>query len=58
MESLIKEGRQVIAQTVENFSLKELDFATLKNNIRKALSNFFFKRTKRRPMVLTIILES
>ena len=58
MESLISEGKQVIAHTVENISPKELDFATLKNNVRKSLSNFFFKKTKRKPMVLTIVLEN
>ncbi|MBQ0017071.1 MAG: ribonuclease J [Clostridiales bacterium] len=58
MESLIKEGKEVILKTVAEMPKEDMDYTALKNNIRKALGNFFFKRTKRRPVVLTILLEN
>jgi ribonuclease J len=32
------------------------DFAAIKNAVRDDLTKFFFKETKRKPMILTIIM--
>jgi ribonuclease J len=33
------------------------DWAKIKNSIRDSLGDFLWKRTKRRPMILPIIME-
>lgn len=57
MENLIREGRQVIREVVEQMSLEDFDVQVLKTNIKKALTSFFFKKTKRRPMTLAVVIE-
>lgn len=58
MESLIREGKQVIRETLSQISLKDADLQAVKLSVRKSLLSFFFKKTKRRPVILTIILET
>lgn len=36
---------------------KQLEWSTIKNNVRDSLSNFVYKKTKREPMILPIIAE-
>lgn len=36
--------------------LRSMDVNLIKNNVRKNLSNFIYKRTKRRPMILVIVM--
>ena len=57
MESLIKEAKQVVRETISTISIKDADAQSIKLSVRKALQSYFFKKTKRRPMILTIILE-
>ena len=58
MESLIREGKQVIRETLSQISIKNADVQQVKLSVRKALLSFFFKKTKRRPVILTIVLET
>ncbi len=58
MESLIREGRQVVREVVSQTNLEDWDVQALKNSIKKALANFFFKKTKRKPMVLAVVVEN
>lgn len=58
MESLIREARQLIKDVVAQMSMEDFDVQTLKTNIKKALANFFFKKTKRKPMVLAVVIEN
>lgn len=57
MEDLTKEAKQVIVSAISDMNENQTDWNLVKNNVRKALANFFYKKTKRRPMVLTIVLE-
>ena len=43
-------------EKVREEDLKDSDPNLIKNNVRKTLSNFIYKRTKRRPMVLCVVL--
>lgn len=58
IESLMKEAKQLIKDTVENLIGEETDYNVIKTAIKKAMSNFFFKKTKRRPMTLAIIIDN
>ena len=57
-QKLIFEAREIIKDALENVSTMENDLAKVKNNVRKQLANYFYKKMKRRPMILTIIVEN
>ncbi|MCD8022916.1 MAG: ribonuclease J [Lachnospiraceae bacterium] len=57
-EDLMEEARAVVEETMEYCSdHRILDWAKIKNAIRDSLGDFLWKRTKRRPMILPIIME-
>jgi len=58
VQQLVYEARNVIKEALEVVSTMENDLSSVKNNIRKQLANFFFKKMKRRPMILTIIVQN
>lgn len=54
MDSSIELVKKILEQCMqENIQ----DWSTLKLNIRESLSHFLFEKTKRRPMILPIIME-
>ena len=59
MDALIKEGKQALKELISNYlkDQDEIDISDLKTVIKKALANFFFKKTKRRPMSLAVVIE-
>jgi len=58
-DTLLEEGKQVVLDTLKVIDLKEqVDFAEIRNQIRKPLRNFFYKKTKRSPMILPIIFRA
>ena len=57
-EVLVEEAKEVLMDTLKVIDLKEdHDFGELRNQIRKPLRNFFYKKTKRNPMILPIIFR-
>jgi ribonuclease J len=57
-EDLLEEARNVIEDSMEYCSSHHVtDWSKIKNNIRDSLGDFLWKRTKRRPMILPIIME-
>ncbi len=55
---VIKEARETIAKNLSNnYDLKTLDNQELKAAIKKVSTNYFFKKTKRKPMILSIVVE-
>ncbi len=57
-EELMEETREVAEDALEHcLSHKITDWGRIKNAIRDALSEFLWKRTKRSPMILPIIME-
>lgn len=57
-ESLMDEAREVVEEAV-NYCLDRgiTDWGKLKGSIRDSLSDYVWKKTKRRPMILPIIME-
>ncbi|MFX3624675.1 MAG: ribonuclease J [Ectobacillus sp.] len=57
-EQLIDESAKMVKAIIEK-SIKEysIEWATLKQHIRDLLGQFLFEKTKRRPMILPIIME-
>ena len=57
-EKLMAEARAVAQRSVENVLSKRVsDFTQMKNSIRDDLAKFIFKETKRKPMILAIIMD-
>ena len=57
-EDLMDEARSVVENSLHNcLDRRMTDWGKIKNSIRDSLSEFLWKRTKRSPMILPIILE-
>ncbi|MBC1501806.1 ribonuclease J [Listeria weihenstephanensis] len=57
-EHLIEKSSEVVTKIVEkNLQDKEFEWAKLKQDIRDQLNRYLFEQTKRRPMILPIIME-
>ncbi|MFV0519045.1 MAG: ribonuclease J [Lachnospirales bacterium] len=57
-ENLMEEAREVINNAIEDCDLNAIrDWNFLKNVIRDGLRDFLWKKTKRSPMILPIIME-
>ncbi|MBR5047278.1 MAG: ribonuclease J [Eubacterium sp.] len=57
-EDLIQEAKQVVTISLEHCNERNItDWNRIKNAIRDDLSEFIWKRMKRRPMILPIIME-
>ena len=54
MESMKLVVEEEIQLCIRN---KQLEWSTIKNNVRDSLSSFVYKKTKREPMILPIIAE-
>ena len=57
-EDLLEEAHSIVADAVESCMEKNVtDWGKLKNIIKDSLSDFLWKRMKRNPMILPIIME-
>ena len=57
-EDLMEEAREIVEDAMQNcLSHRVTDWSKMKNAIRDSLGEFRWKRTKRRPMILPIIME-
>ncbi len=57
-EGLLGEARQVVAQALqEATAASPVDFDTLRRRARQALGRFVSERTRRRPMIVPVVME-
>ena len=57
-ERLMDDAREIVKKVLRNWEEKKItDSATMKTNIKDELRNFLYEKTKRRPMILPIIME-
>lgn len=57
-EEVINEAKDLVLNTVIASNFKTQDWTMIKNNIKKVLQTFFFKKLKRKPMIIPIIIET
>lgn len=55
-EAFVQDTKNMIIASLKEQDLRGCDPMVIKNTIRRNVSNFIFKRTKRRPMILTIAM--
>lgn len=51
-----QDARQCLSQLLKSYDLKDMEQNEIKQLVKKTLSNFIFRRTKRRPVILTVII--
>lgn len=57
-ESLMEEARNVVSDALDNCLNKKVsDWGKIKNVIKESLGDYLWKKTKRNPMILPIIME-
>jgi ribonuclease J len=57
-EKLIKDSNTLVKETVDKYLLKEsIDWGGIKQEIREKLNQFLFEKTKRKPMIIPILIE-
>ena len=57
-ESLMREAKAIVENTIEKaFEKRIRDYTSLKGLIRDDLAKFIFKETKRKPMILPVIMD-
>jgi ribonuclease J len=58
-EALLDEARQAVTKAIEEATGgANIDFETLKRHIRQALGRFVSERTRRRPMIVPVVMEA
>ena len=57
-EEVLEEAKDLILNLVIGTNFKMQDWNAIKNNIKKTLQTFFFKRLKRKPMIIPLIIET
>jgi ribonuclease J len=58
-ESLLEEARQRVTEALEHSTdAGNIDFDTLKRQVRQALGRFVNEKTKRRPMIVPVVMEA
>ncbi len=55
---VIGEAKEVVVNTIKSIDVKSTDVTEIRNLIRRSLLGYFSKKTKRRPMILTIIIQN
>ena len=55
-ESFVQDTKNMVIASLKEQELRGCDPAIIRSTIRRNVSNFIFKRTKRKPMVLAIVL--
>jgi ribonuclease J len=57
-ETLLEEATKIVAAIINQcLQTYMMEWSSLKSNIREALGQFLFEKTKRKPMILPIIME-
>lgn len=57
-EGLMDQAREIVKEVLKDCEEKNItDWATLKSNMRDELREFLYEKTKRKPMILPIIME-
>ncbi len=56
-EDLIEDAKTVVIDTLNQMDVKNSDWNSIKNKVRSELRDYLYNKTKRNPMILSIIVE-
>ncbi len=57
-EAVMQEAQDLLITTLSTTNFRKMDWAIIKGNLRKTLTTFFFRKIKRKPMIVPIIIET
>ena len=58
-ENLLTEAKEIVVEAVERCAEKKVtDWSTIKNTLKDDLSDYLWKKMKRTPVILPIIMEA
>ena len=57
-EDMIEEVRDMILNQIITANFKTQDWAMIKGSIKKTLQSYFFKKFKRKPLIIPMIIET
>ncbi len=57
-EDVMEEAKDLVLNQIISSNFKTQDWNSIKGNIKKTLQSFFFKRIKRKPMIIPLIIET
>ena len=58
-ENLLNEAKEIVVESVERCAGKRVtDWSTIKNALKDDLSDYLWKKMKRTPVILPIIMEA
>ncbi len=55
-EAFVQDTRNMIVASLKEQDLRGCDPSVIRNSVKRNVSNFIYRRTKRRPMILTIVM--
>ena len=54
---IVKEAKELITTALQTSNEGKVDISEIKNAVRKTLTNLFFKKTRRKPMIIPVVTE-
>lgn len=57
-EDVLEEAKELVLNQIINANFKTQDWAMIKGSVKKALQTYFFKKVKRKPLIIPIIIET
>ncbi|MFA6771889.1 MAG: ribonuclease J, partial [Dehalococcoidales bacterium] len=56
-KDMIEEGKDLVAKIVDRGGKREADLSSADSRVRDELNRFFFEKTKRRPMIIPVLVK-
>jgi len=56
-KDMIEEGKELVARIVDHSGKMEADLSSADSRVRDELNRYFFEKTKRRPMILPVLVK-
>ena len=54
---MIKEAESLVANALNKLLARKTTFGEIKNTVRDVLSQYFYRKTKRNPMIIPVIMN-
>jgi ribonuclease J len=56
-KDMIEEGKDLVARIIDHSGKRDADISSADTRVRDELNRFFFEKTKRRPMILPVLVK-
>jgi len=56
-ESILEQGRDLVKTTLDHSGGRPLEWSFINTKVKDTLSKFFYEQTRRRPMIITTVVE-